>query len=525
MYNTGSQPSPLNIIQIRICAAFSSLLISLFIILFDDIINKDGILYIQVAESFLAGGLQSATMLYKWPAYSIIIAYFHQLTSISLESSALIINSFFFVLLTDALVLICRLIMSTHRQLVISALLITCFMPLNEYRDYIFRDIGYWTFISLALYQFMLFLKLPNLKNASLWQIFMVAAIFFRIEGSVILLALPLFLLLIRTEKNLMVFKEILLTSYLSIIGLLAILVVLLSHLDAVAAYLELYGLDFFANVNLSFYTEKLAHATYIIEHQILNKYSKDYAALIFLIGMLAMLIFKLLKGFSFSYIIVYFMVASKGDQTSTKLYQQLFMYFFLVNVLILIFFLYKEYFVSARYLVMALIGLFLFLVHRLVLGIEFLWLGKRILPLSIIVLCLSYNLIDALTMSHHKSYVKDIAVWSAQNLPSKSLLMTDNIHVKYYFDTEKSSSILCQKNIETIVDLKKKHGPNISGEIDPCDEDSSVSYLHFDYVILVERKYSETIKEAVKHLRLQEIHHTIDTKGNRANIYRVIKM
>jgi hypothetical protein len=525
MHDTDNQLSPLGVIQIRICAAFASCLISLCIIFFDDIINQDGILYIQVAELFLTEGFQSSAALYHWPAYSIIIAYFHQLTSISLESSALIVNSFFFVLLTDALVLICRLIMSTHRQLAISALLITCFMPLNEYRDYIFRDIGYWAFTSLALYQFMLFLKSPNLRNASLWQIFMIAAIFFRIEGSVILLTLPLFLLLIKTKKNLMVFKEILLTSYLSIIGMLAISVVLLSHLDVVAAYSKLNGVPILTYIDLSFYTEKLTHATGIIESQILNKYSKDYATFIFLTGMLLMLILKLFEGFSFSYIIVYFMVASKSDQTSAKLYQQLFMYFFLVNILILIFFLYKEYFVSSRYLVMTLIGLFLFLVHRLVLGIEFLWLGKRILPLSIISLCLLYNLIDALTMSYRKSYIKDIAIWSAQNIPNKSLLMTDSIYVKYYFDTEKSSSILCQKNIETIVNLEQKHGRKLSGAIDPCAVNSSVSYLHFDYVILVEKKYSETIKKSMKKLKLQKMHHTSDTKGNRANIYRVIKM
>ena len=521
MHNIDNQPSHLSVIQIRICAAFASLLISLFVILFDDIINQDGTLYIRAAELFLVEGIQSSVALYNWPTYSIIIAYFHQLTSISLESSALIINSFFFVLLTDALVLICRLIMSTHRQLVIAALLIICFMPLNEYRDYIFRDSGYWAFTSLALYQFMLFLKSPNLRNASLWQIFMIAAIFFRIEGSVILFALPLFLLLIRTKKNFIAFKEILLTSYLSIIGVLAILIVLLSQLDVVAAYSKFDGASISTYIDLSFYTEKLTHATGIIESQILNKYSKDYATFIFLTGMFLMLILKLFEGFSFSYIIVYFMAASKGDHTSAKLYQQLFMYFFLVNILILIFFLYKEYFVTSRYLVMTLIGLFLFLAHRLVLGIEFLWLEKKILPLSIIALCLFYNLIDTLMMSYSKSYIKDIAVWSAQNVPSKSLLMTDNIYIEYYFDTKESSSMICRKSIETIVNPKKENGEKIN----TCASNSLTSYLHFDYIILVEKKYSETIKESIKKLRLEKIYHTSDRKGNRANIYKVIKI
>ena len=196
-------------------------------------------------------------------------------------------------------------------------------------------------------------------------------------------------------------------------------------------------------------------------------------------------------------------------------------MYFFLVNILILIFFLYKEYFVTSRYLVMTLIGLFLFLAHRLVLGIEFLWLEKKILPLSIVALCLFYNLIDTLTISYRKSYIKDIAVWSAQNVPSKSLLMTDNAYVEYYFDTKESSSMICRKSIETIVNPKKENGEKIN----TCASNSLTSYLHFDYIILVEKKYSETIKESIKKLRLEKIYHTSDRKGNRANIYKVIKI
>ena len=65
MHNTDNQPSHFSVIQIRICAAFASLLISLFVILFDDIINQDGTLYIKAAELFLVEGIQSSVAFFK----------------------------------------------------------------------------------------------------------------------------------------------------------------------------------------------------------------------------------------------------------------------------------------------------------------------------------------------------------------------------------------------------------------------------------------------------------------------------
>ena len=143
-----------NLTQIRVFTAIASLIFSMYAVYFDDIINKDGILYLQTAELFLSGNMDAAFASYNWPFYSIIIAFFQKLTSIPLELSALILNSVFFVILTDALILISSLIFSVPRQLKISALLILCFMPILDYRDYIIRDPGYWAFVMFSAIPF-----------------------------------------------------------------------------------------------------------------------------------------------------------------------------------------------------------------------------------------------------------------------------------------------------------------------------------------------------------------------------------
>ena len=50
------------------------------------------------------------------------------------------------------------------------------------------------------------------------------------------------------------------------------------------------------------------------MQEQVLNKYSEDYAAFILITGMLAMFMYKILKGFSISYLVIYFITASRNQ-------------------------------------------------------------------------------------------------------------------------------------------------------------------------------------------------------------------
>lgn len=509
-----------NLNKVRLFTALASLLLSLQAVYFDDILNSDAVRYLQLANDYSIGGLAAIQGLFDWPAFSILIAWVHQLTSLSIETTGFVLNSLFFILLTDALVLISNLLVASPRQLSIAAVLILCFTPINEYRDFILRDPGYWAFSSLALYQFMLFYISPSYKSATLWQIFMVIAILFRIEGIVILLGLPLFLLFAKPAMTGM--KQIVQASYLLMIGAFLVVAFVLSQPDLLATFGR--PVSILEYLNFDIYTQKLTHATSLIEHRILNHYSKDYAAFIFISGLLAMFTYKLVKAFSLSYLIVYLATFSKKCQPHAKQLQQLLLLFVVLNIILLLTFLFKQYFISSRYTLMALIGTLLLLMHGLTHGIEQLWLHKNRWLLSLIAFSLFYSIVDNSTMSHRKSYIKETAIWAAHNLPQDSLVMTDNEFIMYYFETEKTPPRLCVKQLyKTSFFLTRytENRPYLSG---PCADENASNYQYYDYLITVVKRSDSELMEHLKGMELEQVYSSGKQNKKSASVYKVIK-
>jgi hypothetical protein len=516
-----TQASTLNLTRIRLFTALASVLLSLQAVYFDDILNDDGIMYLQMADAYLSGGFAAVVLIYDWPVFSILIAWLHQLTSISLESCGFIINSILFVLLTDALVLISSLLISSQRQLVIAAILVLCFIPINEYRDFIMRDPGYWAFSSLALYQFMLFATAPNYRAATLWQLFIITAILFRIEGVVILLTLPLFLLFINPISS--AIGQLFQSLYLAIGAAIMALLLLTTQTDLSEAFGKLESI--LSYLTLDHYINLLNQSSTILKQQILNQYSGRYASFILVSGLLAMLAYKLLKTFSISYLILYFTASSKGLSWYKPRLQKLLLYLFLVNILVLSTFLFKHYFVSSRYAIFSLISLLLLIMYPLCHGIEQLWLNRKKLLLSVVALCLTYNVVDATTFSGSKTFIKETAIWAANHLPANSLVMTDDEFVLYYFDREKTTSTLCVKKVFRPTDFTREDTHKMRYLQGPCADGEAHDYKYYDYLIVVEKERYPKLVTFLKTLSLEQIYYQENVRLNDgASVYKVIK-
>ena len=510
-----------NLSRVRIFTAFISLIFSLQTVYFDDLINRDGILYLQTAELFMSEGLYATQGLLNWPFFSILISWVHQLTSLSLETAGFVLNGLLFILLTDALVLISSLLVVTPRQLILAAILILGFAPINEFRDFIIRDPGYWAFTSLALYHFILFLNSPSYKAATLWQVFMTIAILFRVEGSLLLLGLPLYLLFIR--KPIEGLKQVAQSSYFLVIGITLGITPLLNQPDLVATFGKIHSV--FNYLDLSSYATTLSVQTSIMQDQVLNKYSEDYAAFILITGMLAMFMYKILKGFSISYLVIYFITASRNLQPHAKNTQHLLLYFLALNALLLLAFLFKEYFISVRYASMALIALLLLVMHNVTVGIERLWLAKNKLLLSVIALALFYNVADMSTTSSSKKYIKDTAIWAANHLPPNRLIMTDDQFMLYYFNREQPTSIVCVKNILQKTAFTIRYENNASLNKDFCAAEKANDYNSYDYILVVEKERHPKLISFLKTLNLKQIYYQENTHLNDgASVYKVIK-
>ncbi|MDD2767815.1 MAG: hypothetical protein PHT19_03705 [Methylococcus sp.] len=163
-----------------------------------DIINKDGVLYLDAAQTFLDQGLKAAMAVYGWPGYSILIAAVSRFSGWSLETSAHLVNAVCFLGIADSFVRLYFVLMgdSTRRTGWVPVLLILGFPALadrlNIVRDWGFLAASLWGLLHLAKFRFD---AAGKFKHAVLWQIGISAALMFRIEALVLMLAAPLYFL------------------------------------------------------------------------------------------------------------------------------------------------------------------------------------------------------------------------------------------------------------------------------------------------------------------------------------------
>lgn len=182
--------------------ALLSFSISLWIILFDPTINEDGVLYLITAEAYLESGIKSALSVYDWPFLPIIFATLHQLTTLSLYISALLIVSLCYFLMSYAFTrLIAEMGGALNAQLF--GLFIISFHPLmSDFRSAILRDSGLWAFTLLALHALICYSKTQKKIYQVKWTFYICIALLFRVETLFIAAFTPLSLLFTKNNKN-----------------------------------------------------------------------------------------------------------------------------------------------------------------------------------------------------------------------------------------------------------------------------------------------------------------------------------
>lgn len=491
-----------NISSIRLVTALISLAMSTLAFYSGDIINRDGIFYIDMARAYDQGGLAGLLHYsnFGWPFFSIAIAHIHQITQLSFETSANVLNCLLFVLLTDALVLLSNKILPNHRQVIVATLFFLCFLTLNHYRFYIIRDAGYWAFCSLALYQFILYIEKPTIQKATLWQVFMIIAVLFRVDGIVILLGLPLYLFAIRAPKEALKQSLQLFYVFLQLLSLLII-----GILVAMLTANEQFSLSLFSKIlNITQYINpdsvlgNLNHNTELIEAQILNKHSARYSTLILGSGLIVMLLYKLTKALTLGYIGVYIYGWWKSTPLKPAPYRSLIYYFLALNLMILVGFMFTKYFISTRYAVLAVISLLLLMLPRICDTVDKAWLSKRTLILVVVGVILFGNLVNGLIKSNSKLYIKDVAIWANNNLPENSTIITNSKIINYYFNNHHP--------VVAKISLTSDIG----------------AYQNYDYLIVIEKNKYKEIKKKLATMNIDPIFRLENKRGSKATVYAI---
>lgn len=483
-----------NFTQLRLITAVLSLLMSGMAFYFDDIINSDGILYMDMVETYLQDGLTAMAGLYNWPFFSMLVAWLSKALSLPAQLSASVLNSLLFVVFTDALLLISAKLLPNRRQILLAALLILCFFTINNYRDFIIRDIGYWAFCMLAFYQLLRYQDEPKLSSALFWQLFGGIAFLFRIEAAVLILLMPLAFV---SAKNIKSSLKHLLPLYSAVIPLSGVATFVILNANGLSAAFDKIA-EYMAYLNSEVMMSRIDRDLTLFEDKILSPFSAEYSGLILFSGLMVMLLYKLAADISISYLIMLGLTLRERTRGYRHPYKRLLTWFILINLLILVAFLFRQYFVISRYCIMAVTGIFLLLLPRFTQLIESSWEQRRYWFTGFLGFLLLASVIDTYHQTNSKTYIRKTAIWASHNLQAKDRVLTDDKFIHYYIHRER-----------TAVSSTFRH-------------QGLGNYRPFDYVIVVDKqRHPEQLKH-FRNIELELIYQQQNRRGNTASIYRV---
>ncbi|MCX4190744.1 hypothetical protein [Methylophaga sp. OBS3] len=498
-YKLASNPTYMpSQLMVRLFTAIASLLLSVYAFATDDLINSDGVLYIDMARAFLEGGLSQSAELYDWPFFSILVAAIHLLTGIPLERSGELLNIVLFVVFTDALLLIGQKLLPNTRHLLIAGLFILGFTLFVDYRAYLFRDLGYWAFISLSLYFFITFQEAPKLSKAIYWQLSILFAILFRVEGVAFAALMPL-LLLAKQEPVVNRVKNLAMLWAPFLIIAISAITFALSTSEISSSFAKL-G-EVLRYINFSDNLENFYERADVINLHVLSQFAKDDGALVLFSGLLVMMAVDVITALSIGYLILYLISRHQTKPLQINpITKNTLEIFILINILILAVFCLTKFFLSTRYAFMLVTALFLLMLPRLCQYVDQALINKSKFGLALTFLVLISGPIDGLTSSVSKSYIKESALWAAQNLPENTSTLAFDTISDYY---------LRENQAKTDVHLAVRT-PKIKDR-------------NYDYLIVVVKKKDTDLQSQLKQINSRVIFSSENNRGDKSLVLQTM--
>ncbi len=340
-------------IDIRWYAVAISLLLSVYTILLPGIPNDDAYTYIRTADIFVQDGIAAAITHYTWASYSILIGLV-SMTGLPLLTAAYIINALFYALLVFSFISIVRKFDESRRTLLLAALTVLVFPELNEYRTLVIRDVGFWSLCVFGLWQFLEFYTHRQFKHGIGFFIALSLATLFRPEAILYLLLVPFSLLFSREHTTSQNRSDLL--RFLTFViggGLATTLLLLLPGINLFALLVEFAStyLPFLVNAINPSEAEAIAMANAIFG-EYAGTFSRQYVTAVVAVGLLVILFMTLFYAVSgpFFWLLVYssFKRHTHWDRSAMAPL----LAYALINLLVLIAFLYITRFLTSRYAV-----------------------------------------------------------------------------------------------------------------------------------------------------------------------------
>ena len=178
-----------------IASLAGSLMLSVWMIFIDSVINNDGVHYLMTAEFLSRGDWQSAVQTFKWPAYPFLIYLAQVLPGVDFELAAHVVTTLGFTITVLCFVAICRQLFNTRAMPWIALVVVLCYPGINEFRAFIIRDS-----VFLALYMGSIWFLVHYTMAQRWWPLIgsamlMALAALFRVEALVLLAMYPLLII------------------------------------------------------------------------------------------------------------------------------------------------------------------------------------------------------------------------------------------------------------------------------------------------------------------------------------------
>lgn len=404
-------------------AILVSILLSLWRIYGNDLINQDAVHYLQAA----AGDSASASRLNNWLFYSWSIRWVSDTLSMELLAAAYLLNIFLSAVLIYAFLRVVELFNGNTRTLFWAAVVILSLPYLNENRAEIIRGHGYWAFSMLGFIYYIRLFRNFSWLNLAGWSISMLFAVLFRIEGLVLLSMAPLGLLL-NTRIPWRDRWNSLAKSYVPLVVAAVLLVLTYFLLEPFQNRL----LEVFQSAGALVDTllHKIPHKAEMLRQYVFPRFSGEGAVF----SVYLILLFMILKDFIESLSLPYFLLLlfrrtfpAVGIAVDAR---PIIGFFIAANFMLLIPYIMLHFVMVSRYTLMASLLLLIIVAFSLA-GLQerksTQEARKYKILFNIMLLVIALMFIAGMTSSgSNKLYVLDAARWMQNNLPAGTHVGTD---------------------------------------------------------------------------------------------------
>lgn len=401
-------------------AFFGSLVLSLAAIQGSGTLNNDGMLYVETARSFVAGGYAGAFRTFDWPLLSLLMAWVGQLSGIGPESAGHLINAMF---LAGTCALMVDLVGRRQPEAVWAACLVVLSLPgVNGYRDQLLREYGCWFFSVLAFWLAAYWERDGFRWRVSLLcQVSLICAVLFRFEAVLFFPALVFWQLFSAPKGERL--TRTLKVVYLPITAGLLVSLAYVSGLVAMPARL----MEYVQAVDISATSKTSQQAAKLIESGILPKYSRDYAGYILFTGLLAVVPLKFFSAMGIFSVPFVYVLANRPARETVGRWAPLTWAFF-AHLIALAGFAVNRLFVLARHAG----PLALLAVPVVAEGVLLLLQRSSAWRIAVIVASLLTMASNVVTFGPGPSHIHEAAAWLQHNVAESDRVYVEDPKVTY---------------------------------------------------------------------------------------------